>query len=424
VLLAVTSFAVSAHGAQRVIAPITPRPRPVLKSDSAASPDLPMDLSHALPGASLATMPSSQQQLGALKEELAKNRPVLEGAKAKSQALASQATALRQKLIATAARIQDLEREQSTLAEQITQLQAQDDALASGFAADRISVTRLLAILERLQHDMPPALAVRPDDALAAARGAMLVGASLPPVYARAAALARRIEQLKATRIALIGRRNQAILNAAALAKAHADLQALSAVKDREAAGAAQFTATLATRLDQVARQAADFAALVTRVNALRKAAPGPEASTVTVTAQSGSGLKNYSALAKGSLLEPVAGTSLPPGPESDKNQGLTYATLPGAQVIAPADGKILFAGPYHKEGQVLILEITTGYDIVLAGLGQVTVRPGDELLAGEPVGIMPPGSQTRLYFELRQNGKGLDPEPWLVLAMRKAKKT
>ena len=81
---------------------------------------------------------------------------------------------------------------------EIDQLQTQDDALTAGFERDRISVTRLLAILERLQHDMPPALAVRPDDALAAARGAMLVGASLPPLYAQAAALARRIDALKA----------------------------------------------------------------------------------------------------------------------------------------------------------------------------------------------------------------------------------
>jgi len=433
-MLAAISCAAAANAADRSKVAIAPRPRPAQKSDSAAPPKSsnedvpPMDLSHALPGASLATLPSSQQQLGALKQELAKNRPVLAGAKVKSELLASEAAALRGKLIATAARIQGLERDQSALAGQITELEAQDDALGNGFAADRISVTRLLAILERLQHDMPPALAVRPDDALAAARGAMLIGASLPPVYAKAAVLARRIEELKATRASLITRRNEAILNAAALAKAHADLEALSAQKDREAAGAAEFTNTLATRLDQVARQAADFAALVTRVETLRRAEPSPaEASIVTVTAQNaGSTLKNYSVLAKGSLLEPVNGTPVPVGPENDKNPGLTYATLPGAQVIAPADGKILFAGPYHNEGQVLILEITTGYDIVLAGLGQVIVRPGDELLAGEPVGVMPAasGPETRLYFELRQNGKGLDPEPWLTLAMRKAKKT
>jgi septal ring factor EnvC (AmiA/AmiB activator) len=412
---------------------IMPRPRPALKSDGATPPKssnedvAPMDLSHALPETSLATMPSSQQQLGALKEELAKNRPVVASAKAKSDALASEAAALRGKLIATAARIQALEREQTVLAGQIVQLQAQDDALASGFAADRISVTRLLAILERLQHDMPPALAVRPDDALAAARGAMLVGASLPPVYARAAALARRIEKLKATRAALMARESDAARTKAALAQAHLELTALSAQKDREAAGAANLYSGLATRLDQVARQAADFAALVIRVNALRRAEPDPaEGSIVTVTAVSPPAVKNYSVLAKGSLLEPVAGTLASGDPENDKNPGISYATSPGAQVIAPADGKILFAGPYHKEGQVLILEITTGYDIVLAGLGQVIVRPGDELLAGEPVGVMPAesGAETRLYFELRQNGKGLDPEPWLTLAMRKAKKT
>jgi septal ring factor EnvC (AmiA/AmiB activator) len=122
-------------------------------------------------------------------------------------------------------------------------------------------------------------------------------------------------------------------------------------------------------------------------------------------------------------LLEPVAGTPVPAGGEDEKNPGLTYQTLPGAQVIAPSDGKVLYAGPYHMQGQVLILEITTGYDIVLAGLGSVTVRLGDELLAGEPVGIMP-ADGTRLYFELRQNGKGLDPEPWLTHDTRKAKKT
>jgi septal ring factor EnvC (AmiA/AmiB activator) len=413
-----------ASGAGKIFVPVTPQPRPPLKSDAPpATPEPPIDLSHALPENSVAGLPSSQQQLGLLKDELAKGRPLMANAKEKSETLAAEAASLRRKLIDTASRIQGLEREQSDLDDDITRLQAQDDALADGFARDRVSVTRLLAVLERLQHDMPPALAVRPDDALAAARGSMLVGASLPPIYDQATALARRIEKLRATRAQLVARRLDAVKNAADLARAHDELAALSAEKDREAAGAANLYSGLAARLDQVAHQAADFAALVTRVDALRRSAPdAAEDSIVTVTAEnSGSG----GGLAKSSLLEPVAGTWVLAGPENDKSPGITYATLPGAQVIAPADGKVLFAGPYHKEGQVLILEITTGYDIVLAGLGSVTVRLGDELLAGEPVGVMPSdGPGMRLYFELRQNGKGLDPEPWLTRDLRKAKKT
>jgi septal ring factor EnvC (AmiA/AmiB activator) len=146
----------------------------------------------------------------------------------------------------------------------------------------------------------------------------------------------------------------------------------------------------------------------------------------VTVNAQNGGGLD---VVAKGSLRLPVVGTLLPPG--AGPTPGLSYATLPGAQVIAPSDGKVLFAGPYHKSGQVLILEITTGYDLVLAGLGRVTVKPNDEVLAGEPVGTMPggtipadSGSENRLYFELRRDGHGLNPAPWLSVELRKASRT
>jgi septal ring factor EnvC (AmiA/AmiB activator) len=118
--------------------------------------------------------------------------------------------------------------------------------------------------------------------------------------------------------------------------------------------------------------------------------------------------------LSKNSLLEPVVGTL------ENGSSGLSYTTRPAAQVIAPADGKVLYAGPYHKSGQVLILEITTGYDVVLAGLGRVTVKPNDQLLAGEPVGTMSPDPvEDRLYFELRHGGHGQSPAPWLKLNQR-----
>jgi len=427
-LLSLPAFAAAARPAYpRVTVHTVPRPRPALASDQPAPPpEPPIDLSKAVPARNLANMPSSTQQLGTLNAELAKNRPALDSARQQSEALAAEAQSLRRKLIDTAARIESLENKKISLDAQIVQLEAQDKILTDSFSRDRVSVTRLLAVLERLQHDMPPALAVRPDDALAAARGAMLIGDTLPPVYEKAAELARRIDQLKRTRIALVARRADAAKNSEALAIAKAQLEVLSQQKDQEAAGAADRYGDLRDRLSEIATKAADFQALVTRVAQLRRAGAGSaDEDIVTVTAASRGAL---GPLTKGSLLPPVAGTLVPSGSESAKNPGLTFATLAGAQIVAPADSKVLFAGPYHKDGQVLILEITTGYDLVLAGIGRISVRPNDELLAGEPVGKMPDSGPDnnvqRLYFELRQNGHSLDPTPWLSLELRKAKKT
>ena len=388
---------------------MAPTPRPV----PAPTQDPQIDLSRALPGKALASLPSSAQQLKSLSSELKQGQPQLQSAKQKSDVLAAQATSLRQKLIATAARIENLERQKAGADDQIQRLTAEDNRLSAGFANDRVAVTKLLAVLERLQHDMPPALAMRPDDALGAARGSMLIGASLPPVYAQAASLSRRIDALKHTRKALEQQRAEAADTAARLTGARTELDELLAEKEKEAAAAAETYGTLKIQMEKVAREAADFQALLSRVKALRQKADRDEDGTqnqsvVTVTAQN---TGNLGALARNSLLEPVVGAL------ENGDAGLSYKTQPGAQVIAPADGKVLYAGPYHKNGQVLILEITTGYDVVLAGLGRVTVKPNDQLLAGEPVGTMPSDPvDDRLYFEIRHGGRGLSPSPWLKI--------
>jgi len=410
-----TARSPAAQAQKRVSVPVRPTPRP-RDAQPAASSEPAIDLSHAMPGKALAGLPSSADQLKALSAEIKEDRPRLKAAREKSDALAAEARTLRRKLIDTAARIEDLERSQIADAAEIDRLAKEDARLSAGFANDRVAVTKLLAILERLQHDMPPALVLRPDDALSAARGAMLIGAGLPPVYAQAARLSHRIEALKRTRAALERRRAEAHVTAVNLGSARVELDRLLAQKEEEAQGAAQSYGTLRRQLDQIARQAADFQALLTRVRALRRQGAGTEDGVVTVTARSTDALP---ALQKGSFLEPVVGSLV--GGTQHAGVGLSYATRPGAQVIAPSDGKVLYAGPYHKSGQVLILEITTGYDLVLAGMGRVTVKPNDQLLAGEPVGNMPAGEgpDNRLYFELRHAGHVLNPAPWLKLKLR-----
>jgi len=394
---------------------------------AAAKPAPPLndntDTVHAIPAKDALKLPSAKDQFDALKHQIVRDRPAVTEARQKSDKLKAEAAALQRKLVATAARVQGLEAQKIRLDADIAHLAAQHARLSAGFARDRVSVARLLALLQRMQHDMPPALVLRPDDALGAARSAMLIGASVPHVYAQAANLARRIRVLKETRETLVARRAEGLRNTAQLRSARAELDQLLATKQLEADAASSRYGDLEARLAKAAVTAADLQTLLSRVAGLR--GRPEQRDIVEVAAEKSPGMQR-------ALLMPVVGRQVQGGLEGvggARAPGLTFATAPGARVIAPADAEVIFAGPYHKTGQVLILEITAGYDLVLAGLDKVDVRPHDEVLAGEPVGTMAggtmPGSgrDMRLYFELRQNGHGTSPAPWLSVELRKAQK-
>src|SRR4029453_2370904 len=89
------------------------------------------------------------------------------------------------------------------------------------------------------------------------------------------------------------------------------------------------------------------------------------------------------------------------------------------AVVVAPFDGKVVYAGPFRAYELALIIRHTDGYHCLLAGLGRVDSAVGQWMLAGEPVGVMPdavePSSGRMIYFELRRDGRPVDPQPWLA---------
>ena len=134
--------AVLAQNPKKVMAPIRPTPRPPLRSDIRSDVrEIPLDLSRALPGKTLASLPSTAQQLKSLSSELKQSQPQLASAKAKSDTLAAEALALRHRLIATAARIEQLERARIDADVQIEKLEAENRRLSAGFANDRVAVT-------------------------------------------------------------------------------------------------------------------------------------------------------------------------------------------------------------------------------------------------------------------------------------------
>ncbi len=94
--------------------------------------------------------------------------------------------------------------------------------------------------------------------------------------------------------------------------------------------------------------------------------------------------------------------------------KGMTLATRSNAQVIAPFDGTVLFAGPFKNYGELLIIDNGESYLTLLAGLGVINASVGQELLAGEPIGNMPE-KNPRLYIEIRKNGQAINPRSWFI---------
>ena len=92
--------------------------------------------------------------------------------------------------------------------------------------------------------------------------------------------------------------------------------------------------------------------------------------------------------------------------------KGIIIKTRPSAQITAPFDGTVLFAGPFQNYGRLLIVDHGDEYLTVMAGMDDINASVGQELLAGEPVGAMGT-SYTDLYLELRAGGTPEDPEEW-----------
>ena len=358
--------------------------------------------------------------------ELEANRLNENQTKAERDRLAGEAQSLQARLIANAAKVQELEAASEMTEEELAALSEKERVLLADLNRDRDRVAHLLAVLQRLYSDRPPALALRPDDSLAAARGTMQLGVMLPPVYEQVAELDRSLKTLAATQSALKTKADDAQREAAQLTSSRAELDKLLQLRNSETAAAEAKLTDVRAVTETVARQTQNLKTLIDRIAALRAGADSKSGMTV-VSAQN----SNARTLQRGSLRAPVVGTAAagdPAGPGItpgvNRPQGLWFSARGQAQAVAPGDSEVVFAGSYQNLGLVLILEMLGGYHLTLAGLGRIDVHIGDLVLAGEPVGVLPSGNAARLYMELRRNGQTVDPAPWMSAELRKANGT
>lgn len=91
------------------------------------------------------------------------------------------------------------------------------------------------------------------------------------------------------------------------------------------------------------------------------------------------------------------------------RSRGLTLSTWAGAQVIAPAAGRVVYAGRFRGYGNIVILDHGDGWSSLVAGLDHLQVRVGDAPVQGTPLGSAPKGEAPRITIELRRKGQPVD---------------
>jgi septal ring factor EnvC (AmiA/AmiB activator) len=85
--------------------------------------------------------------------------------------------------------------------------------------------------------------------------------------------------------------------------------------------------------------------------------------------------------------------------------RGLTFETQAEAPVIAPAGGRVVYAAPFRRYGNVVIIDHGRGWLTVLTDLGSLGVRTGQIVARGSPVGRAGAGTP-HVTVELRRNGR------------------
>jgi septal ring factor EnvC (AmiA/AmiB activator) len=252
-------------------------------------------------------------------------------------------------------------------ADRLARLNVRETELTAEQAHNMNQLSRLLSVLEELKRDPPPALLVSPRDAKDAIRAAILVKAMTPELEAKARLYARSAADMARQR-------------------------RLAAVESE---------------------------ALFTRQSQAAEAAPPPSAPNLPLR---GSAAVEATAplRAPDTLMRPADGSvvhrfgDLLPG--GGRSNGITLAAPRAGRVLSPGTGVVQYVGPVKGWGVILILRLTGGYHLVLAGLDRSSVTLGQSVAAGQAVGWMPDGRQSssELYLEVRDQGSPVDPARWL----------
>jgi septal ring factor EnvC (AmiA/AmiB activator) len=395
---------------------------------------------------------ATESELRELAKTLAESRDRTKTLQAGLIGIERTSAGLRQALVASAEKRKSLENQTLEDEAKLRDLEAKLGKVKVSLHERRGLLAEVLAALQRMGRNPPPALLVSPDDALSSVRSAILLGAVVPGVRRETDRLAADLKSLTDLSVALAAQRQTYVTT---MASAIEEEQRMNALLEENAKLSAKSQDDLERenqRVEQLAARATSLenliASLERSIASARDAAEAARANDRDMAAltpeqrarlqeEAGAILPDKNRIApaypfsvlKAKLALPVAGDVIRQVGEDDGTghpaQGLTVAAGSGLVVTAPADGWVMFAGPFRSYGEMVIMNAGENYHILLSGMDKVSVRQGQFVVSGEPVGQMGEKriasatglnletDRPTLYIEFRKDGKPVDSRPW-----------
>ncbi len=320
---------------------------------------------------------------------------------------------------ALASRVQEAEAEIAAAEARVNIIETLQRAQRARLARRQQPLVRLTAALQSLARRPTVLALVQPGSIDDMVRVRAVLATTLPRVEAETALPRKDIarsadlaaQAARATRLQREGRRELAVRRAA-LARQEAQSRAQS----RQLASTSRLEEERALGLGERAR---DLDALVSDIEASgslreRLAAldgpvlrpPRPQRSQVVENAPTV--VRRSRPAYRLPLMGPIVTGFGEVAASGVRSRGLTIAARPGAQLIAPADGRIGFAGSYRGFGRIVIIEHVGGWTSLITGMDRTGLKVGERVAQGDPIGRAG-DNRPRITIELRRNGRPID---------------
>jgi septal ring factor EnvC (AmiA/AmiB activator) len=391
-----------------------------------------------------------QEDLKKVEEQIQADQARAKALEKKRRKAAEDLHNLRRDGIAAAKKAQQHEARLIELEATLLELSQREDTIRESLTQRRSQMTGTLAALQRLSRNPPQTMLAYPDAPTDMVRSALLLRTALPGIKKQADELSRELYELSQiredTRIQLASLETETL----ELEEEQKRLQGVLKRKSTLLRQTESERKDVNRRMAELGKRAKSIRDLLAQIEAERKkreeaerkrlaeeqrrlaeaastpvAKPGDEADAIaraTALAKP-AGIRPFPE--RGQITDPVSGRIVTRYGDRNKygqtERGVTYATRPGAQIVAPHDGLIAFAGPFEGYGHILIIEHDGGYHTLMAGLERLDTSVGQWVLTGEPIGAMgnsiidKGGDTVGLYLELRRNGQPIDPNRWIA---------